>query len=150
MTEADLTLAKAFLLFSVAGYTITAANTQPHPRFVSQGVAAWADSVVMDTTGDRSVWVPSPIPSPVPSSVASSMLMNQSGDSSSFPLYLSQRPTLFSHSVSLTHAPKPNLPALRKAESFTQGFSGAQLDSRSDQPLTLPPALAEAGFQFRL
>ncbi len=158
MTEADLALAKAFLLFSVAGYTITAANPHPQPRFVLQVVASWADSVGMGMTGDRSAWVPLLAPSSAPSPVWSSMLMNQSSNSSSFPLYLSQRPTLFPDSVSLAHAPNPNPSAWQNAAPLTQGFSGARPDARSDarfdrllidQPLTLPPALAEAGFQFQ-
>ncbi|WP_297083915.1 hypothetical protein [Thermoleptolyngbya sp. C42_A2020_037] len=139
MTEADLALAKAFLLFSVAGYTITAANAYPQPHSFPQVVAGWADSVMTGMRGDRAT--------KAPSSVTSSMLTNQSGDtSSSFSLYLSQRPTLFSDRVSLASPPKTSPAVWQNAAQFTQGFSGF----RSDQPLTLPPVLTEARFQFQL
>lgn len=139
MTEADLALAKAFLLFSVAGYTITAVNAHPQPRSVSQVVAGWADTVVIGMTGDRATEALSP--------ATSSMLADLRGNvSSSFPLYLSQRPTLFSNRGSLADTPNMSLSVWQNAAQFTQGFSGL----RSDQPLTLPPVLTEAGFQFQL
>ncbi|QKD84531.1 hypothetical protein HPC62_22165 [Thermoleptolyngbya sichuanensis A183] len=139
MTEADLALAKAFLLFSVAGYTITAVNAHPQPCSVSQVVAGWADAMVIGMTGDRTT--------EALSSATSSMPTNPHGDVSlSFPLYLSQRPTLFSDRVSLASPPKTSPAVWQNAAQFTQGFSGL----RSDQPLTLPPVLTEAGFQFQL
>ncbi|BAU42249.1 hypothetical protein O77CONTIG1_02069 [Leptolyngbya sp. O-77] len=139
MTEADLALAKAFLLFSVAGYTITAANAYSQPHSVPQVVAGWADSVMTGMRGDRATKVPSSIPS----SIRSSMLANRSGDiSSSFSLYLSQRPALFLDRGKFLN---PNAPVSQGAANSPQGVSRFPA-----QPLTLPPVLTKAEFQFQL
>jgi hypothetical protein len=137
MTEADLVLAKAFLLFSVAGYTVAAANTNPQPRYVSQVATGWAAAVVAGMTGDRSAWASPSEPD----------LNPPTGHlSASLPLALGQRPTLFSDNVSFMSVPGISPAVVQKAETFTPESSSAP----SRPSLTLPPVLTEAGFQFQL
>ncbi|GAB4462503.1 MAG: hypothetical protein OHK0037_13530 [Elainellaceae cyanobacterium] len=137
MTEADLVLAKVFLLFSVAGYTITAANTNPQPRDVSQVVMGWAAAVTTGMTGDRSDWADSSV---------SSFILPSGDQSAPLPLALGQRSPLFSDRVSALSVPNISPAVVQEAEPITPKPSS----SPSRSSLTLPPVLAEAGFQFQL
>lgn len=137
MTEADLVLAKAFLLFSVAGYTIAAANTNPQPRYVSQVASGWAAAMVAGMTGDRSDWADSSI---------SSLISPSSDQSAPLPLALGQRSPLFSDRVSVLSVPNISSAVVQEVEPITLESSS----SSSRSSLTLPPILAEAGFRFQL
>lgn len=137
MSEADLVLAKAFLLFSVAGYTIAVANTNPQPRYISQVATGWAAAVATGMTGDRTALAAPSV----------SGLNPQSGDfSPSLPLALGSRPTLFSDDARFMDAPEIRPAVSQEGKALTPVSSS----SPSRPSLALPPVLAEAGFQFRL
>ncbi|GAB4139814.1 MAG: hypothetical protein Fur0046_15120 [Cyanobacteria bacterium J069] len=145
MTEADLVLAKAFLLFSVAGYTITAANIHPQPLMVSQAATNW---IAAQTGSDRPTLAPTVL-----------NLTARESAVAQFPLHLGKPPALFAQSpASASAAIAPDRTTVTLPFSAAASLAATpspvkppspQLSDRAT-PLVMPPKLVEAGFQFQL